>query len=353
MALISIIVPVANRVNRLVLQCKQLEKIAAESHDYDYEFIFVDDGSHRDSISRIEALSKEDKRFRLVLLTRDFGATAAFLAGIAYASGDCAVFFPQSNLDPSRILPELVQQWRSGEKIVLGKWEQQSKVSRQSRGVALSDPLLKRRIFSNRIYFQEVSSLLVDKEVTYIFSQISDPFSDIIEIIAWIGIDPYLVEYYRDSSPQGASELKFRQRNISLNYTEGIFSQKSFRASLWIGFLLASLGVLITAGLILAGEFSTTLILEWWMFAGAIFFVIGMQLILMGVFGEQIYKSLQKIRSRPAFVVDSVINPPVSSSVQGGEKLEKMILSLWNIRKQKVPYVSSVSSPQPGENLPE
>lgn len=113
------------------------------------------------------------------------------------------------------------------------------------------------------------------------------------------------------------------------------------------------MGVLITAGLIIAGEFSTTLIPDWWMFAGAIFFVMGMQLILMGAFGEQIYKSLQKIRSRPAFVVDLVINPPVLSSVQGGEKIEKMILSLWNIRKQKVPYVSSVSSPQPGENLPE
>lgn len=353
MALISFIVPVANRVNRLVLQCKQLEKIAAESQDYDFEFIFVDDGSHQESISRLKILSKDDKRFRLVILTRDFGVTAAFLAGITYASGDCAAFFPQSNLDPSRVVAELIQQWESGAKIVLGKWEQPTKRSRDEAGIVLSDPLLKRRVFPNRIYFQDVSSLLVDKDMIYILSQISDPFSDIIDILAWIGIDPQLVEYSQNPSPKGGPEINFNQRAISLKYTEGIFSPRSFRTGMWIGFMLAAVGVLITAGLIIASEVAKTVLPEWLIFTGAIFFILGMQLILMGVFGEQLYKSLEKIRSRPAFVVDSIINPPVSSSVQGREKIEKMILSLWNIRKQKTPYVSSLSPQQPDEIPPD
>jgi hypothetical protein len=70
----------------------------------------------------------------------------------------------------------------------------------------------------------------------------------------------------------------------------------------------------------------------------------------MGIFGEQVYRSLEKIRSRPVFVVDSVTNPPVSSSVQGREKIEKMILSLWNLRKQKVSLVSSLSAQQKYEH---
>jgi dolichol-phosphate mannosyltransferase len=214
----------------------------------------------------------------------------------------------------------------------------------------LSDPLLKRRIFPHRIYFQDVNSLLVDKEITYILSQISDPFSDIIEILAWIGIDPCLVEYRQIKSPEGRSELVFEHRSISLNYTEGIFSPGTFRTSLWIGFLLGAVGVLTTAGLILANEVYLAVVPNWWMLASAMFFVFGMQLILMGVFGEQIYRSLEKIRRRPPFVIDSIVNPPVSTSIQGREKIEKMILSLWNVRKQKVPYVSSPSSQAPDEN---
>jgi dolichol-phosphate mannosyltransferase len=350
MALISIVLPVAKRVNRLVLQCKQVEKIAAENHEYDFEFIFVDDGSHPESISRLKGISGEDKRFRLVILTRDFGSTAAFLAGITYASGDCAAFFPESNLDPSSVFSELVQEWMSGTKIVLGKWGQTTRRRGDGSGIVLSDPLLKRRILPSRIYFQDVSSLLVDKEVIYILSQISDPFSDIIEILAWIGIDPHLVEYHQISPPTGSSELNFQHRSISFNYTEGIFSPRNFRTSLWIGFILGAVGVLVTAGLILASDIFQAVVPDWWMFAGAVFFILGMQLTLMGAFGEQIYKSLEKIRSRPAFVVDSIINPPVSSSVQGREKIDKMILSLWNIRKQKAPYVSSLSSQPPDEN---
>ncbi len=351
MALISIVLPVVKRVNRLVLQCKQVEKIAAENHKYDFEFIFVDDGSHLESVARLKEISNADKRFRLVILTRDFGPTAAFLAGITYASGDCAAFFPESNLDPSSVFSELAQEWRSGTKIVLGKWEQTTRRRGDGGGIVLSDPLLKRRIFKNRIYFQDVSSLLVDKELIYILSQISDPFSDIIEILAWIGIDPHLVEYRQVSPPAGGSELNFQHSSISLNYTEGFFSPRNFRTSLWMGFILGAVGVLITAGYILASDIVQAVVPDWWMFAGAVFFILGMQLILMGASGEQIYRALEKIRSRPTFVVDSIINPPVSSSVAGRDKIEKMILSLWNVRKQKVPYVSTLSTRPPDEKI--
>jgi glycosyltransferase involved in cell wall biosynthesis len=347
MGLISIVIPVASRVNRQVLQCKQLEKLAADIHDSDFEFIFVDDGSHQESITRLKECAKTDKRYRLIVLTRDFGTTAAFLAGITYASGDCAGFFSGRNLDPSKVFGELIHHWESGAKIVLGKWKNPDSRSRNSRGIAISDPLMRRRIFPNRIYFQDISSLLVDKEVIYILSQISDPFSDIIEILAWTGIDSHLVEYDLQSLQDDGKQLVFQHQCISLEYSEGIYSPKSFRTSLSIGFVAAVFGVLTTAGLIIASDFYQAFIPDWWMMVGVLFFIIGLQLILMGMFGEQIYRSLEKIRNRPVFIVDTIINPPVSSSVQGREKIEKMILSLWNIRKQKVSYASSLSNLPP------
>ena len=349
MALISIVLPVANRVNRQVLKNKQLEKMAAECLDHDFEFIFVDDGSHHDSISRLEALTREDKRYRLVILTRDFGPTASFLAGISYASGDCAGFFPESNLDPSRIFAQLVQKWESGAKIVLGKWAETESSTRTGRGIVLSDPLLKRRFFPNRIFFQDINSFLVDRDVLFVLSQISDPFSDMIELLAWVGIEPHLVEYEQTSIPDGSTEIKFHQRTISLNYTEGLFSLRTLRRSLWAGFLLGAVGVVLTAALILMSEIFQVIIPDWWMLVGVVFFMLGMQLILMGTFGEQIYRSLEKIRSRPAFVVESVLNPPVSASSEGREKVEKMILSLWNTRKQKIAYAASRDAGVPEE----
>ena len=351
MALISIVVPVTKRVNRVVLQCKQLEQIAAQNQANDFEFIFVDDGSHHESTSRLMDQSAADRRFRLVLLTRDFGATAAFLAGVSCASGDCVAYFPHSRPDPVMVFSELLIHLQSGSKIVLGRWHV-SRSSRKVLGITLSDPLLKRRIFADRIYSHDLNCLLLDKDVAHILAQISDPYSDIIEILAWIGIEPRLVEYSRQAAPDGSAQVEFNQRDIALNYQEGFFSQKTMRTSLWIGFLLAALGVMLTAGLILASGITGNSVPVWWMFSSATLFMLGLQLILMGAFGEQIYKSLQKIRSRPAFVVDRIINPPVSSSAEGREKIEKMILSLWNVSKQRVPHASSISNQKPGETPP-
>jgi glycosyltransferase involved in cell wall biosynthesis len=345
MDLISIIIPVANRVNRLVLQCKQLEKLAAENHEHDFEFIFVDDGSHRESTSKITELTQIDKRFRLVVLTRDFGETAAFIAGAAYASGDCVGYLRGKNLDPAMVFGELIDHWHAGTRIVLGKWVNPGPHSWRWRGVTLSDPKLPRRIFPQQIYFQDISSLLVDKEVNYILSQISDPFSELLEILAWTGIDPILVEYEWQIDELNAKRYRFRHRSISLNYTKGAFSASSLRTYISLGLVLAMLGVLITAGLIIANEYYSGDIQDWWMLTGVVILMVGVEFVLMGMFGEQIYRSLEKIRSRPTFVVDMVINPPVTSSEQGREKIEKMILSLWNVRKQKNIYASAQHSP--------
>jgi len=344
MDLISIIIPVAHRVNRLVLQCKQLEKLAADNHEHDFEFIFVDDGLHRESTSRITELTQKDKRFRLVVLTRDFGETAAFIAGAAYASGDCVGYFRGKNLDPAMVFGELINHWHEGARIVVGKWVNPGSHSWRSRGVVFSDPKLPRRIFPQKIYFQDISSLLVDKEVNYILSQISDPFSELPEILAWTGIDPILVEYEWQIDDVNEKHYRFKHRSISLNYTVGAFSASSLRTYISLGFVLAMLGVLITAGLVIANEYYSGDIQDWWVLTGVVILMIGGEFVLMGIFGEQIVRSLEKIRSRPAFVVDTVINPPVPTSEQGREKIEKMILSLWNVRKQKNIYSSAQHS---------
>ncbi|GAG83935.1 unnamed protein product, partial [marine sediment metagenome] len=194
MGLISIIVPVVSRVNRLVLQIKQLETLASEVTSHDFEFIFVDDGSHQEPLKVLEETADKDKRYRIITLTRDFGETAAFLAGITYASGDCAGFFSGRSIDPCKIFSELIQHWESGSKVVFGKWDDDSPYASENKRSLGSEMSLARRLFPNRFYFQDISSLLIDKEVMYILSQITDPYSDMIEIIAWTGFSPHLVE---------------------------------------------------------------------------------------------------------------------------------------------------------------
>lgn len=341
MGLVSIIIPVTQRVNRLVLQTRQLETLASGVSGHDFEFIFVDDGSHPESLQVLKDKAENDKRYRVISLTRDFGQTASILAGITYASGDCAGFFPGRNLDPSKVFGELIHHWESSAKIVIGKW---ANPIPKSRSTLYREKFFRRKLFPNRVNYQDISSLLIDKDVFYILSQITDPFSDIIEILAWTGFKPHLVEYSVQAQEGEEKRLTFRDQEISLEYSEGNYSPKTFRSSFSIGLLLAILGGLATIGLIFASEYAQQFVPDWWMLTSAIVFIIGVQLGMMGVFGEQLFRSLEKIRSRPVFIVDSIINPPLSPSTEGREKIEKMILSLWSIRKQRITYTSSTSA---------
>jgi len=351
MGLISIIAPVVTRVNRLVLQTRQLETLASEVTKHDFEFIFVDDGLHQDSLKILKERAEKDKRYRIISLTRDFGPTASFLAGITYASGDCAGFCSSSSLDPSQIFAELIRHWESGSKIVFGKWEKSSLRSDRSRNPLISELSIARRLFPNRVYFQDINSLVIDKEVMFILSQITEPYSDVIEILAWTGIKPHLVEYYLQTQEGGKKRMSFKDQSITLEYSEGIYSPKTFRTSFSIGLFLATFGALITAGFVIAQEYYQTFIPDWWLVISVIVFIFGVQLGLMGLFGEQFIRSLEKIRSRPVFIIDSVINPPISPATEGREKIEKMILSLWSIRKQKIAYSSSLSSSTEEDDL--
>lgn len=351
MGLISIVIPVASRINRLILHTKQLEALARETSGHDFEFIFVDDGSHSEPLKVLGEKASTDKRYRVITLTRDFGPTASFLAGITYASGDCAGFFSGRQLDPSQVFGELIKHWESGSKVVFGKWQDPDPKSGRARNPLFDELPLMRRLFPNRVYFQDISSLLIDKEVMYILSEISDPYSDMIEIIAWTGFTPQLVEYTVELKEGDSRCLAFSSQQISLDYSEGIYSPKSLRTSFTLGLSFTVIGALITTGLVITQESYQLFVPDWLLLISVLVIIFGVQLGLMGLFGEQLFRSLEKIRSRPVFVVESVINPPVSTTPEGREKIEKMILSLWNIRKQKIAYSTSVSPITPEEEV--
>ena len=182
MGLISIVVPVKSRVNRLVLHTRQLESLSQEVTSHDFEFIFVDDGSNEEARKILEELATHDKRYRVISLTRNFGPTALFLAGITYASGDCAGFFSNPDIDPSKIFQKLIHHWESGAQIVLGKWKDPYKKSSSSRMLLQREIAVVRNLVSNRLFFQDTCSLLIDKQVMYVLPQVSDGYSDLLSI---------------------------------------------------------------------------------------------------------------------------------------------------------------------------
>lgn len=343
MGLISFIVPFSSRVDELELRIEQLVSLAAEVKQHDFEFIYLANGSNRASNKRLEDRIEKDNRHRVVILTRDFCASTKFIAGMTYASGDCAIYIGEAPLARSEILIEMIRYWESGSKFIISRKENSTQRNSGTLSAVRNKISSLLTGYPNQITIGEICCLLIDKHVMYVLTQITEPHRDILENLAWTGFQARLVESsYQEGEGKGVRSA-FQDEILVLSTELRI--PTAFRTSKSIGILVAFLGGLFSIGFIYALAGYENIIPDWWLIISSMLVVIGIQMYLIGMVGGKLHRSIDMMSDKPLFVVDTIINPPVQSTPEGKEKLEKMILSLWSMRKRRNDFLSNSGSP--------
>ena len=117
---ISFVVAVYRNAGAITKTYQKIKGVFAQDLlDYDYEFVFVDDGSDDGSLEEILALREQDDRVKAITFTRNFGQMAAMLAGLTHASGDAAINISADLQDPAELIPQMVSKWAGGSDIVV------------------------------------------------------------------------------------------------------------------------------------------------------------------------------------------------------------------------------------------
>ena len=111
---ISIIIPAYNEEESLPMLRDRIEKLMDSMKNYEFEILFVNDGSKDRTIEIIKKMREEDTRFNYVDFSRNFGKEIAMIAGLDYATGDCVIFMDADLQDPPELIPELVKYWEQG-----------------------------------------------------------------------------------------------------------------------------------------------------------------------------------------------------------------------------------------------
>ena len=111
---ISIIIPAYNEEESLPMLRGRIEKLMDSMKNYEFEILFVNDGSKDRTIEIIKKMREEDTRFNYVDFSRNFGKEIAMIAGLDYATGDCVIFMDADLQDPPELIPELVKYWEQG-----------------------------------------------------------------------------------------------------------------------------------------------------------------------------------------------------------------------------------------------
>lgn len=308
MSFVSVVVPVYQNAGSLADLLARLGAVAAALPGERFEFVFVDDGSKDDSYAVLRRLAEEDARVRLVKLSRNFGSGAAILAGLTEARGECMVALAADLQDPPELIPQLLDMWRQGRKVVLA--------ARRSRADPLATRLLAdlfyrlfRRFALPNMPRHGFDFFLLDRTVRDLIAGIQENNSYLMGLILWMGFDPGVIHYDREARPAryGPSMWGLGRRVKHFIDSFTAFSYFPLRAASVLGVVVAVLGVLYAALVVVLRVVHGFPVEGWASIMVAVLLLSGVQMLMIGVLGEYLWRNLEETRRRPRFIVEQVV----------------------------------------------
>lgn len=302
MATLSIVVPVyfneANLPQTLPRILNALDKLTG----IDGEVICVDDGSGDRSYDILKEFASRDARIRLIRLAKNFGAHTAMLAGIDHASGDAILIISADLQDPPELIVEMVEKWKTGSKIVLAE--------RATRGDRLTNRMFSRLFweFMRRFAIPTLPKggfdfVLFDRDVAEVLKQSREKNSHLMTQIFWTGFPAVVIPYARQKREQGVSRWTFAKK-LKLFIDSAIaFSYAPIRFISFIGLVTAIIGFLF-AFIVVWDRFAHHIPVEGWSSLMVVILIMGgVQMLILGIIGEYLWRTYDEARKRPSYIV--------------------------------------------------
>lgn len=317
MSLISVISPVYHNAPSLPDLLAEFQALADRNPSDTFEFIFVDDGSKDESFAVLEALRHTEPRMRVVKLARNFGSNAAVLAGLSHAHGDAIAAIAADLQDPPALIHDMLQLWRGGRKVVLAARE-----SRDDPGLTslLADAfyVLFRRFAIKSMPKRGFDFFLIDRQVNDHIRSIQESNAYLMGLILWFGFDPAVIYYHRRAREKryGTSMWTLAKKLKYFVDSFVAFSHTPVRAASILGIVTSILGLMYALFIILGRMFFGIDVEGWSSLMVVLLVVSGVQMTMIGVLGEYMWRNLDETRKRPRFVVEKVIE----SESQGVEQ---------------------------------
>lgn len=305
--LISIVIPVYNEEAVLPELLKRLILFFNKIKNYDFETIFVEHGSIDESFNILKKATNQDKRFRLLQLSKNFGCDGGITAGLKYAKGDAAVIMMADLQEPIDLIAEFIKKWEKGYDIVYGVVKKRTAGHLRNINSMLFYKLLNR--LTNNQFPENASDFrLIDKAVYQAINNMNEQNKYLRGLIMWTGFKHIGVPFDRQKRFAGDSKANLRTAlYVALN---GIFSFSylPLRFVSFIGLALTFFSFILgifyfwlyfTFGRQAPGA-ATIIILTLFLF-GILFFI-------LGIISEYLARIYDEVKGRPNFIVKKSIN---------------------------------------------
>ena len=301
---ITILIPAYNEEDVLPTLFERLGKLASSVKDYDFEFLFVNDGSKDSTLDIIKKHAHSDHRVSYVNLSRNFGKEIAMIAGIDHVSGDAMVIIDADLQDPPELIPKMIQLWEEGYDDIYAK--------RQSRD---GETWLKK--FTSRAYYQLLQRVtrgpiqedtgdfrLLDRQVVDSLKQYRESQRNAKAIFSQVGFNKKEILYDRD--PRVAGETKWSYPKLFELAINGItsFTTAPLKFASVTGIVISFIAFVYILYLVIRPLFGVPTGDGYSSLMAVILFLGGVQLLSLGIIGEYIGRIFNETKQRPLYLVD-------------------------------------------------
>jgi len=300
---LSIIVPCYNEEAVITETARQLKDLCLGLPFFDFEIIFIDDGSSDETRTLLKHFSSEDSRVKVIGFARNFGHQIAVTAGVEVSRGDVVILIDADLQDPPGVIPNMIDKWQEGYDVVYGIRIERHGESVFKRATAHIFYRFLNNISDVPIPRDTGDFRLIGKNVVKILRAMPERDRFIRGMVSWVGFKQIGVPYSRVE--RFAGESKYPLGKMMRFAIDGIlsFSTKPLQMSVTIGMassLLAMLGIFYVLFLRL---FTNIWVEGWTALMITILFIGGVQLISIGILGEYIGRIYNEVKSRPLYVV--------------------------------------------------
>ena len=301
---ISIIIPAYNEEESLPLLNDRLQNLIKDIQNYDFEILFVNDGSKDNTVNILKDLREKYSNISYVSLSRNFGKEIAMMAGIDYATGDAIIFMDADLQDPPELVPELIKYWEEGYDDVYAK--------RKSRA---GETFLKK--FTSKMYYKVLQKMtnieiqpdtgdfrLLDKRCVNALKKMRESQRCTKSLFSWIGYKKKEILYDREA--RAAGNTKWNYKKLIDLAIDGItsFTTSPLRLATYI-----SIPTFIILGLyfiyviikciylkVMVQAYQAIILINLFFFAIII--------LLIGIVGEYLGRIFNETKHRPLYFVD-------------------------------------------------
>jgi polyisoprenyl-phosphate glycosyltransferase len=301
---ISILIPAYNEQEVLQHLYERLVKLAGETSDYAFEFLFVNDGSRDRTLEMIKSYAAKDHRVAYVNLSRNFGKETAMIAGLDYVTGDATVIIDADLQDPPELVPQMIKYWEEGYDDVYAKRRSRAGESWFKRVTSDTYYRVLQKTTTIPIQRDTGDFRLLSRRCVEALRQFRESQRNAKGIFSWIGYKKKEILYDRD--PRLAGETKWNYLKLANLAIDGItsFTIAPLRIASLFGIVVSFAAFIYILFLVVRTIFFGTDLAGYPSMMAVILFLGGVQLLSLGVMGEYIGRIFNETKNRPLYFVE-------------------------------------------------